>query len=161
MAGERKEVERLVGVISDTHGLVRPEAIDALRGVELILHAGDVGGPHVLEALEGVAPVVAVRGNNDKGEWAKRLPEWEVVEVGAVSIYILHDAKEIDISPSGAGFRAVISGHSHKPSLEERRGVLYLNPGSAGPRRFSLPVSVALLSVRGEAVQARLIELAA
>jgi putative phosphoesterase len=160
MAGGRKEIDRLVGVISDTHGLVRPEAVEAFRGVELILHAGDVGGPRVLEALEGVAPVVAVRGNNDRGEWAERLPEWEVVEVGAVSIYMLHDVKEIDISPSGAGFRVVISGHSHRPSMEERRGVLYLNPGSSGPRRFSLPVSVALLSVRGEDVEAQLIELA-
>lgn len=159
MSDKPNAAERLVGVISDTHGLVRPEALDALRGVELILHAGDVGGPEVLEALGAVAPVVAVRGNNDKGQWAERLPDWEALEVGAVHVYMLHDLKEIDISPSGAGFRVVISGHSHRPSVEERRGVLYLNPGSAGPRRFSLPVSVATLRVAGESVSAQLVEL--
>lgn len=125
----------------------------------MILHAGDVGNPQVLEALSGIAPVVAVRGNNDKGEWAEALPHWEVVDIGAVSIYMLHDLKEIDISPSGAGFRVVVSGHSHKPSVEERKGVLYVNPGSAGPRRFRLPVSAALLGVTGEAVNVRVIEL--
>ncbi len=160
MTDDRPKVERLVGVISDTHGLVRPEAVDALRGVEMILHAGDVGNAEVLEVLGGIAPVVAVRGNNDKGEWAEGLPPWEVVEIGAVSVYMLHDLKEIDISPSGGGFRAVVSGHSHRPSVEERRGVLYVNPGSAGPRRFSLPISVALLRVTGESVNAQVIELA-
>lgn len=159
MSGEQDTVERLIGVISDTHGLVRSEAIDALRGVEMILHAGDVGNAQVLEALNSIAPVVAVRGNNDKGEWADGLPSWEVVGIGAVSIYMLHDLKEIDISPSGAGFRVVVSGHSHNPSVDERRGVLYVNPGSAGPRRFSLPVSVAHLRVNGEAVHAQVIEL--
>jgi uncharacterized protein len=150
---------RLVGVIPDTHGLVRPEAVEALRGTDMILHAGDVGGPRVLEALGAVAPVVAVRGNNDKGEWADSLPQRGVVEVGAVFVYLLHDLKEIGLSPSGAGFKVVISGHSHKPSVEERGGVLYLNPGSAGPRRFSLPVSVARLMVSGEAVDAEVIKL--
>lgn len=159
MSDDQNTIERLVGVISDTHGLVRPQAIEALRGVELILHAGDVGNPGVLEALNGIAPVVAVRGNNDKGEWAEELPDWEVVEIGEVSVYMLHDLKEIDISPSGAGFQVVVSGHSHKPSVEERRGVLYVNPGSAGPRRFSLPVSIARLRVKGEAVNAQVIEL--
>jgi len=151
--------ERLIGVISDTHGLVRPEALDALRGVELVLHAGDVGNSQVLEALKGIAPVVAVRGNNDKGQWAEELPQWDVVEVEAVSIYILHDLKEIDISPSGARFQVVVSGHSHKPLIEKRRGVLYVNPGSAGPRRFSLPVSIARLRVINETVKAQVIEL--
>jgi hypothetical protein len=160
MSGKQGAAERLVGVISDTHGLVRPQAVDALLGVEVILHASDVGNAQVLEALNGIAPVVAVRGNNDKGEWAEALPVWEVVEVGSVSLYMLHDLKEIDISPAGAGFRVVVSGHSHKPSVEERRGVLYVNPGSAGPRRFSLPVSVARLRIVGEAVSARVIELA-
>jgi putative phosphoesterase len=159
MDGERSTAEGLVGVISDTHGLLRPQAVDALRGVELILHAGDIGGPQVLETLGGIAPVVAVRGNNDRGEWAEELPVWETVEVGAVSIYVLHDLKEIDISPAGAGFQVVVSGHSHKPLIEERRRVLYVNPGSAGPRRFSLPVSVALLRVAGESVSAQLVEL--
>ncbi len=151
--------ERVVGVISDTHGLVRPEAVEALRGVETIIHAGDVGSARVLDELRGVAPVVAVRGNNDRGEWAGALPERKALEVGGLSIYVLHDLKEIDISPRGAGFRVVVSGHSHKPSVEERRGVLYLNPGSAGPRRFSLPVSVARLTVSDESVGARVIEL--
>ena len=151
--------EHRIGIISDTHGLVRLEAIAALRGVEMILHAGDIGAPHVLETLNEIAPVVAVRGNNDKGEWAEALPDWEVVELGSVSIYMLHDLKEIDISPSGAGFQVVVSGHSHKPAIEERRGVLYVNPGSAGPRRFTLPVGIAELRVTGGRVSADLIEL--
>jgi putative phosphoesterase len=159
MRDNRDTAERLVGLISDTHGLVRPEAIEALRGVELILHAGDIGNPQVLEALNGIAPVIAVRGNNDKGEWAESLPIREVVEIGAASIYMLHDLKEIDISPSSAGFQVVVSGHSHKPSLEERKGVLYVNPGSAGPRRFKLPVTVARLRAAGTEVNAQLINL--
>jgi hypothetical protein len=159
MSNSRISVKNFIGVISDTHGLVRPEAIDALRGADMILHAGDVGNPQVLEALNDIAPVVAVRGNNDKGAWAEELPHWEVVEIGAISIYMLHDLKEIDISPSGAGFQMVVSGHSHKPSVEERKGILYVNPGSAGPRRFSLPVSIARLRVTGEAINAQVIEL--
>ena len=159
MGKKQTKVESLIGVISDTHGLVRPEALDALRGVNLILHAGDVGGSQVLEALKGLAPVVAVRGNNDKGEWAEKLPDREVVEVGAVNIYLLHNVKEIDLSPAATSFQVVVSGHSHKPSVEERKGVLYVNPGSAGRRRFSLPVSVARLRVNGEAVIAELVEL--
>ena len=151
--------EHHIGIISDTHSLVRPEAIAALRGVDMILHLGDIGASHVLETLNEIAPVVAVRGNNDKGEWAEALPDWEVVELGSVSIYMLHDLKEIDISPSGAGFQVVVSGHSHKPAIEERRGVLYVNPGSAGPRRFTLPVSIAELKVAGDKVSADLIEL--
>lgn len=150
--------EKLIGVISDTHGLVRPQAMEALAGVDMILHAGDVGDAAVLEALREIAPVVAVRGNNDRGEWAESLPHWEVVEIGAVSIYMLHDLKEIDISPAGA-FQVVISGHSHKAIVEERRGVLYVNPGSAGPRRFNLPISLAHLKVEGTAINAKLIEL--
>ena len=151
--------EHHIGIISDTHSLVRPEAIAALRGVDMILHAGDIGASHVLETLNEIAPVVAVLGNNDKGELAEALPDWEVVELGSVSIYMLHDLKEIDISPSGAGFQVVVSGHSHKPAIEERRGVLYVNPGSAGPRRFTLPVSIAELKVAGDKVSADLIEL--
>jgi putative phosphoesterase len=155
----KSKPERHIGIISDTHGLVRPEAIASLRGVDMILHAGDIGASQVLETLSEIAPVVAVRGNNDKGEWAEALPDWEVVEIGSVSIYMLHDLKEIDISPSGAGFQVVVSGHSHKPSLEDRRGVLYVNPGSAGPRRFTLPVSIAELRVVDDKVSAALIEL--
>lgn len=150
---------KLIGIISDTHGLVRPQAIEALNGVDLILHAGDIGNQQVLDALKDIAPVVAVRGNNDKGDWSQELPDWEVVEVGKVSIYMLHDVKEIDISPSGAGFHVVVSGHSHKPSVEERRGVLYVNPGSAGPRRFKLPVTLAHLQIAGEKAHANIIEL--
>ena len=150
--------KKLIGVISDTHGLVRPQAVDALAGVEMILHAGDVGDSEVLDALRDVAPVVAVRGNNDKGEWTNSLPDWEVVEIGPVSIYMLHNLKEIEISPVGT-FQVVISGHSHKPVVEEKRGVLYVNPGSAGPRRFDLPISVAHLIIEGSTVNAKLIEL--
>lgn len=148
-----------VGVISDTHGLVRPEAVAALAGAELIIHAGDVGGPEVLEALGRLAPVVAVRGNNDRGAWADGLPEYETVEVNNTSIYVLHDLKELDIAPAAAGFRVVVAGHSHKPLIEERRGVLYLNPGSAGPRRFKLPVTVARLKPDSGDASAEIINL--
>lgn len=150
---------KLIGIVSDTHGLVRPEALEALKGVDMILHAGDIGNREVLDTLNEIAPVVAVRGNNDKGEWVQSIPDWEVVEIGYVSIYLLHDVKEIDISPSGAGFQVVVSGHSHKPLVEERRGVLYVNPGSIGPRRFTLPVSLAHLRVIGKQVEASIIEL--
>lgn len=155
---KRATQEKLIGVISDTHGLVRPQAVEALAGVDMILHAGDIGNPEVLDTLRDIAPVVAVRGNNDKGEWAASLPNWEVVEIGPVSIYMLHDLKEIDISPVGT-FQVVVSGHSHKPVVEEKRGVLYVNPGSAGPRRFTLPVSVAHLKIESSKVNAKLIEL--
>src|SRR5690348_17262624 len=128
----------MVGLISDTHGLIRPEALEALRGSRLIIHAGDVGNEEVIVALRAIAPVVAVRGNIDKSGWPATLPTTEVVGVGGLSIYVLHDLNELDLDPAAAGFRAVISGHSHKPSSEERNGVLYLNPGSAGPRRFNL-----------------------
>ena len=150
--------KKLIGVISDTHGLVRPQAIEALASVDMILHAGDVGNAAVLDELREIAPVVAVRGNNDKGEWAESLPNWEVIEIGSVFIYMLHDLKEIDINPA-ATFQVVISGHSHKPVIEERRGVLYVNPGSAGPRRFNLPISIAHVVVAAGAVNAKLIEL--
>ena len=148
-----------VGVISDTHGLLRPEAVAALAGSELIIHAGDVGGPEVLEELARVAPVVAVRGNNDRGAWAEALAEYEAVEVKQTFVYVLHDLKELDIAPAAAGFRVVVSGHSHKPLVEERRGVLYLNPGSAGPRRFKLPVTLARLKISADGVGAEIINL--
>jgi putative phosphoesterase len=148
-----------VGIISDTHGLMRFEAIEALKTVDLILHAGDIGNPQVLKALQAVAPVVAVRGNVDKGEWAQKLRDWEVVELGALYVYMLHDVNEIELSPAEAGFQIVVSGHSHKPLIEERGGVLYINPGSAGPRRFKLPVSIARLQVSGESANAQLVEL--
>jgi len=150
---------KLIGVISDTHGLVRPQAIEAMAGADLILHAGDIGNQEVLDTLNQIAPVIAVRGNNDKGEWAQSLPDWEVVEIGSVSIYMLHDLKQIDISPTADVFQVVVSGHSHKPVIEERRGVIYLNPGSAGPRRFTLPVCVAHLHIVEHKAHADIIEL--
>ena len=151
--------ERLVGVVSDTHGLLRPEVVKALQGVERIVHAGDVGSPSVLEELRAIAPVVAVRGNNDRGDWASRLPLTEVVEVGEALLYLIHDLGELDLDPAAAGFHVVVSGHSHRPKLERRDGVLYLNPGSVGPRRFKLPIAFALLRVKGRSLHATVVEL--
>ena len=148
-----------VGVISDTHGLMRPQALGALEGSDLLIHAGDIGKPEVLEGLKSIAPVIAVRGNIDKGQWARELEGTAVVKIGAVLIYVLHDVKEFSLDPQAQGFRVVISGHSHRPSVIERNGVLFLNPGSAGPRRFKLPVSVARLRVEGTSVDAKLVEL--
>lgn len=148
-----------IGVISDTHGLLRPEAIEALKGVDLVLHAGDVGSPRILEELRRIAPVVAVIGNTDTGGWTSDLPQREVVRAGAVQILVLHDLHEIDLHPAAADVRVIVSGHSHKPSVEEQNGVLYVNPGSAGPRRFKLPISVARLTIEGAAVSGQIIEL--
>jgi len=148
-----------IGVISDTHGLVRPEALRALAGADLIVHAGDIGSPQVLEALRAVAPVVAVRGNNDHGPWAAALAATEVVEAAGRSLYVLHDVKELDLDPRAAGFDAVIAGHSHQPRIDRRDGVLYLNPGSAGPRRFRLPIAVAWLAVESAGLDAEIVEL--
>ena len=136
-----------IGLISDTHGLLRKEALEALRGSELIIHAGDVGKPEILEALKEIAPLVAVRGNVDTEPWAKALPETAVAEIGATLIYVLHDVNALDLNPATSGFHIVVSGHSHKPGKTERDGVLYINPGSAGPRRFQLPVTVARLNL--------------
>jgi putative phosphoesterase len=159
MLMKSRQDAHVFGVISDTHGLMRPEAIKALEGVTMIIHAGDIGTPQVLEALHAIAPVVAVRGNNDKGDWAHALPETKVVEVGDVALYVLHDVKTLDLDPVAAGFHAVISGHSHQPAMATRQGILYLNPGSAGPRRFKLPISVARLIIHGGSVDAQLLEL--
>jgi putative phosphoesterase len=148
-----------LGVISDTHGLLRPETVEALRGSDRILHAGDVGAPKILEALAKIAPVTAVRGNVDTASWARALPETEIVEAGGVSIYILHARGQLDLKPEAAGFRVVVYGHSHQPKMEEKSGVLYFNPGSAGPRRFNLPVSVGRLTITAGRVQAELVEL--
>ena len=150
---------RAIGVISDTHGLLRPEAVAALRGVEAILHAGDVGAPEVLERLAEVAPVTAVRGNNDGAPWAETLPATDVLEIDGARLYVLHDVKELALDPGAAGFAAVIAGHSHQPRVEERAGVLYFNPGSAGPRRFRLPVTVGRLTVERGRVRGRIIDL--
>jgi uncharacterized protein len=148
-----------IGLISDTHGLLRDEAVEALRGSELILHAGDVGKLEILEELRKIAPVVAVRGNVDKSPWAQALPETAVAEAGSVLIYILHDVYTLDLNPVVSGFHIVVSGHSHKPGKTERDGVLYINPGSAGPRRFQLPVTVALLRLERTPYEVEFVDL--
>jgi len=147
----------VVGVISDTHGLLRPEAINALQGSAHILHAGDVGAPEILETLRTTAPVTAVRGNVDSQAWARGMPENQVVEIDGVSIYVLHILGELDLKPEAAGFAAVVYGHSHKPASEMKKGVLYFNPGSAGPRRFSLPVTVGKLMIERGAIRGEII----
>jgi len=150
---------QIVGVISDTHGLLRPEVLRIFKGVTLILHAGDIGSPDVLDGLRDLAPVVAVRGNNDTDEWAKRIPEVKAVKASGVSIYMLHDVKDLKVTPSTKKVQAVVSGHSHRPRIEDRDGILFLNPGSAGPRRFQLPLSVARMTIDGAVVRAEIIEL--
>jgi putative phosphoesterase len=149
----------ILGVISDTHGLLRREAVEALRGADRILHAGDVGDPEIIDSLAQIAPVTAVRGNIDTESWAQTLPQTEVVEIGGVSIYMLHDLGRLDLKPEAAGIHAVIYGHSHQPKIEMRKGVLYFNPGSAGPRRFQLPVSVGKLHIEDGKIKAELVEL--
>ena len=149
-----------IGLISDTHGLLRLEAVDALQGSELILHAGDVGKPEILAALRETAPVIAVRGNVDTADWARKLPETSVAEADKVLLYILHDVHSLDLNPAAAGFHVVVSGHSHQPGKFERDGVLYINPGSAGPRRFQLPVTVARLNLALTPFEVEFVELA-
>lgn len=148
-----------IGVISDTHGLLRPEALTLLTGVESIIHAGDIGSPTVLEKLQTIAPVTAVRGNNDQGPWTQDIPESLLLNVRGHAIHVLHDISQIDLSPAAAGISVVITGHSHKPEIVERDGVLFVNPGSAGPRRFRLPIAVAKLYVGELSVRAEIIEL--
>ncbi|MGE5490629.1 MAG: metallophosphoesterase family protein [Actinomycetota bacterium] len=148
-----------IGLISDTHGLLRPEAVAFLNGSNHIIHAGDIGSPAILDELAALAPLTAVRGNNDHGPWAEALPEIATVPVGSTSILVIHDLKDLTIDPAAAGHRVVVAGHSHRPYVEERNGVLYVNPGSAGPRRFRLPVAVAELFVDGGFVSARWVEL--
>jgi len=147
----------IVGVISDTHGLLRPEAVAALRGSDHIIHAGDVGDPPILDKLAEIAPVTAVRGNVDHGTWAERISATNVLEIGEVSIYVLHNIQELDVKPEAAKFAAVIYGHSHVPKQETKNGVLYFNPGSAGPRRFKLPVSVGRLTIRNGKIDASIL----
>ena len=151
--------EFLVGVVSDTHGLLRPQVVEALAGSQLVIHAGDVGSPEILPSLSRLARVEAVRGNVDTAAWAQSLPETAVVEVQRYSLYILHDLKQLDLDPRAAGFAAVISGHSHVPASEMRNGVLYFNPGSAGPRRFRLPVSVGKLWVSPSGIRSEIMPL--
>ncbi|MFI5102159.1 MAG: metallophosphoesterase family protein [Terriglobales bacterium] len=148
-----------LGVISDTHGLLRSEAVRALRGSDRILHAGDVGSHEILKELAKIAPVTAVRGNVDTDPWTRALPATEVVEAGGISIYMLHDLGQLDLKVKAAAFRVVVYGHSHQPKIEEKNGVLYFNPGSAGPRRFNLPVSVGRLTIEAGEVRAELVEL--
>jgi uncharacterized protein len=148
-----------IGVISDTHGLLRPEALAALQGVELIVHAGDVGDPAILHKLKEIAPVFAVRGNVDTQPWAQELPRTATVEADGTSLYVLHNLRELDLVPAGAGCHAVVAGHTHQPEITERNGVLYLNPGSAGPRRFNLPISLAFLDVEKGKCRAEIVRL--
>jgi putative phosphoesterase len=143
----------IIGVISDTHGLLRPEAIELLRGSEHIIHAGDIGAPEIVPALEKLARVTAIRGNVDVQPWARRFAETEVVELAGLHIYVIHDVKALDLNPRAAGFAAVISGHSHQPGQARKDGVLYFNPGSAGPRRFKLPISMGKLEINNAGIQ--------
>ena len=148
-----------VGLISDTHGLLRPQALAQLRGVDHIVHAGDIGTAAVLARLAELAPVTAVRGNNDQGAWAEALPETATLRTGGVAIHIIHDVKLLDVDPASAGYDAVVSGHSHRPSCTRRDGVLYVNPGSAGPQRFTLPIAVGELRIADGELRAEVIEL--
>jgi uncharacterized protein len=149
----------VLGVISDTHGQLRPEAMDALRGVARILHAGDIGAPEILQELEKIAPVTAVRGNVDGEAWARHIPLNQVIEVEGASIYMLHNLGELDLKPETAGFGVVVYGHSHVPKMETKNGVLYFNPGSAGPRRFKLPVTVGKLVIDGGTMRGQTVRL--
>jgi hypothetical protein len=148
-----------IGIISDTHGLLRPEALAALRGSDYIIHAGDIGNPDILEKLAEIAPVTAIRGNVDREPWARKIPETNVLEVGGVSIYVLHNLHELDLKPEAAGFAAVIYGHSHVAKRETKNGVLYFNPGSAGPKRFRLPVTIGRLILKNGTALAEIVEL--
>jgi uncharacterized protein len=154
-----RESTILAGIISDTHGLMRPEALEALRGSDLIIHAGDLGSPDVISSLRAIAPVFAVRGNIDKASWAAAIPTTQIVEVGAFPFYVLHDISELDLDPETAGFAAVVFGHSHQPSIETRNNVLFLNPGSAGPRRFRLPVTLARVRITDGEVRPEIVRL--
>ena len=149
----------IVGIISDTHGLLRPEAVQALRGAQAIIHAGDVGREEILRGLKKIAPLTVIRGNIDTSAWASKLPATNALEIAGTSIYVLHNIDELDLDPAAAGFSAVIFGHSHRPLMEDRKGVLFFNPGSAGPRRFSLPISVGRLTIEDGKLTPELIEL--
>jgi len=162
MVVRRKRIELdkgIVGVISDTHGLMRPEALAALKGVELIIHGGDIGKVEVLQVLSAIAPVYAIRGNNDRGPWAKKLPDILDIQANGIKLRVIHNVHELDVDANVSGFRAVISGHSHKPSVVTRDDVLFVNPGSAGPRRFNLPVTIARLTIYRESLDSEIIKL--
>jgi putative phosphoesterase len=149
----------VIGLISDTHGLIRREALEALQGVDLIIHAGDIGKPEVIVALKAIAPVAAIKGNIDSGAWAKLLPDTKLVKSGNTRLFIIHNVRELDCDPVARGYQVVVSGHSHKPSVSTRDGILFVNPGSAGPRRFKLPVAVGKLFIQNKYVNAEIIEL--
>ena len=155
----KKSDLHVIGLISDTHGLIRPQAIEALQGVDLIIHAGDIGKPEVVSVLKDVAPVAAIKGNIDSGAWAKLLPDTKLVKAGGMRLFIIHNVRELDCDPVARGFQVVVSGHSHKPSVSTRDGVLFVNPGSAGPRRFKLPIAVGKLFIEDNRVNAAIIEL--
>jgi putative phosphoesterase len=148
-----------IGLISDTHGLVRPEALAALEGSELIIHAGDIGKAEVLTSLKAIAPVIAIRGNNDRDAWAKKIPDVLNVQINGIAIHVIHNVNELDADPITEGFRAIVSGHSHKPGLVTREGILFINPGSAGPRRFKLPVTVGKLLLVRDSVRVKIVNL--
>jgi putative phosphoesterase len=149
----------IIGVISDTHGLLRPESLAALQGSDYIIHAGDIGDPVILDKLEEIAPVTAVRGNVDHGAWTRKIPATNVLQIGEISIYVLHNLQELDLKPEAAKFAAVVYGHSHVPKQERKNGVLYFNPGSAGPRRFKLPVSVGRITIEHNKIDAKILPL--
>jgi putative phosphoesterase len=148
-----------LGIISDTHGLLRPEAVALLKGCDRIVHGGDIGSAEVLTRLSTIAPITAVRGNNDTGAWAEAIPKTEFFEFSGIHVYAIHDLSRLDIGPSTAGIQVVVSGHSHKPLIEKRGGILFVNPGSAGPRRFKLPISVAEILVEGGVISSRIVEI--
>ena len=148
-----------IGLISDTHGLLRPEAVEFLKGCELIIHCGDICDPEVLQKLSAIAPVRAVRGNNDQGAWAEALPESAIIGIGDIHAYVIHDIAQIDIDPAASAVAVVLSGHSHRPGIEHRNGIAYVNPGSAGPRRFKLPICIGELMVEGGRVIPRIVAL--
>jgi len=157
---QKQRETHLIGLISDTHGLLRPEVEQAFKDAHMIIHAGDIGKPDVLSSLNAIAPVVAVQGNMDRGStWTNNFPATEVVEIGGVMLYVIHDLMNLDLDPAGGGFKAVISGHSHRPTMKEKNGILYVNPGSAGPRRFTLPASVALLRIKDRSLDVQFFEL--
>ena len=156
---KKKSDLHVIGLISDTHGLIRPQALEALQGVELIIHAGDIGKPEVIAALQDIAQVVAIKGNIDSGVWAQRFPETKLVKSGNTRLFVVHNVKELDCDPVARGYQVVVSGHSHKPSVSTCDGVLFVNPGSAGPRRFKLPIAVGKLFIEDNRVNAAIIEL--
>ena len=155
----KRTFDHKIGIISDTHGLLRQSVVKSFKDVDLIVHAGDIGKPEVLDTLQTIVQVHPVRGNVDGGKWTDKLPFTEVVQVGQIYLYVLHDINELDLDPAAAGFNAVISGHSHIPKIEERNGILYINPGSAGPRRFKYPVSIAFLYIKGNVIETEIVEL--